>query len=74
MSQRKAKQLRKERAMEPETRAVKWWENPEIMSFLIALIIGGMILYVCMAKGEWVGAAADFVARSVEAYHEWVNK
>jgi len=73
MRQSKAKRLRAEqRAQEPE-RTPKWWEDPVIMNFLIALIISAMIIYIFILKDEWIAAAIDLIAHIQEAYLRWVN-
>ena len=74
MRQVKAKRLRAEYLLQaPPERTPKWWEDPVIMSFLIALILSAMILYVFSQEGEWIAASVDFIGQIQEAYLRWVN-
>ena len=73
MRQVKAKRLRAEqRTQEPE-RTPKWWEDPVIMSFMIALILSAMIIYVFILEGEWIAAAIDMIEQIQDTYLRWVN-
>lgn len=74
MRQVKAKRLRAEHLLQaPPERPLQFWEDPIIMSFIIALIISTMILYIFILQGEWVGVAIDFIVQLRNAYLRWVN-
>ena len=51
----------------------QWWEDPGFMSFIIAMLISTMILYVFILQGEWVRRAIDFIIQIQDAYLRWVN-
>jgi len=74
MRQVKAKRLRAEHLLQaPPERPLQFWEDPIIMSLIIALIISAMIIYVFILQSEWIGAAIDFIIQIQEAYLRWVN-
>ena len=74
MRQSKAKWLRAEqRDQNPAPGAPKWWQDPVIMGFLMAVIIAGMIFYVTLVKPDLIVMAIDLIVQTMQAYSRWVK-
>ena len=72
LRQTKAKRIRAQQNQDPE-RTPKWWQDPVIMGFLMAVIIAGMVFYITLVKPDLIVMAIDLIVQTMQAYSRWVK-